>query len=99
MKIINPATEEIIKELSEDTKQTAGEKFYHLKKAQASWQNTTLEHRIHLLQNFSTLLEKNIEALASVLTSEVGKPLQQSRNEVNGARTRIKWLTENAVKY
>jgi acyl-CoA reductase-like NAD-dependent aldehyde dehydrogenase len=29
----------------------------------------------------------------------VGKPLQQSRNEVNGARARIKWLTENATGY
>ena len=34
-----------------------------------------------------------------MLTSEVGKPLQQSRNEINGARTRIKWLTDNAVRY
>lgn len=25
--------------------------------------------------------------------------MQQSRNEINGARTRIKWLTENAEKY
>ena len=34
-----------------------------------------------------------------MLTNEVGKPLQQSRNEINGARTRIKWLAENAAKY
>ena len=33
------------------------------------------------------------------MTSEVGKPLQQSRNEVNGAQTRIKWLVDNAEKY
>ena len=44
-------------------------------------------------------METHIERLASVLTAEVGKPLQQSRNEINGARTRIKWLTENAEKY
>ena len=44
-------------------------------------------------------MEKNVEHLAAVLTSEVGKPLQQSRNEINGARARIKWLTENAEKY
>jgi acyl-CoA reductase-like NAD-dependent aldehyde dehydrogenase len=48
---------------------------------------------------FSELLEKNIEQLAATLTSEVGKPLQQSRNEINGARARIKWLTENAERY
>jgi acyl-CoA reductase-like NAD-dependent aldehyde dehydrogenase len=29
----------------------------------------------------------------------VGKPLQQSRNEINGACARIEWLTGNAVKY
>jgi acyl-CoA reductase-like NAD-dependent aldehyde dehydrogenase len=51
------------------------------------------------LRKFSDLLEKNIEHLAVTLTTEVGKPLQQSRNEINGARARIKWLTENAEKY
>ena len=45
------------------------------------------------------MLEENIEQLASILTSEVGKPLQQSRNEVKGAMARIKWLTDNAEKY
>src|SRR6185369_1986828 len=45
------------------------------------------------------LLANNIEQLAATLTSEVGKPLQQSRNEINGARARIKWLTENTEKY
>ena len=52
-----------------------------------------------ILKKFSSLLERDIEQLASVLTSEVGKPLPQSRNEIKGARGRIKWLTENAEKY
>src|SRR5205814_6622292 len=39
------------------------------------------------------------ERLAQVLSQEVGKPLQQSRNEIKGARGRIKWLGENANKY
>src|SRR6202008_826948 len=99
MQIINPATEEIISEIKEDTKETLDTKFGLLKNAQASWQNTPLDKRVEVLIRFSDLLEKNIEQLASTLTSEVGKPLQQSRNEVNGARTRIKWLTENAEKY
>jgi acyl-CoA reductase-like NAD-dependent aldehyde dehydrogenase len=45
------------------------------------------------------LLLEQIESLAAVLTSEVGKPLQQSRNEINGACKRIQWLTQNATKY
>ena len=63
------------------------------------WQKVSLTERIEVIKKFSELLEKNIEQLAATLTSEVGKPLQQSRNEINGARARIKWLTENAEKY
>jgi len=99
MEIINPATEEIIAEIKEDTKETLASKFELLKNARPLWQNITLAERIGVLQRFSQLLEKNIEQLAATLTAEVGKPLQQSRNEVNGARTRIKWLTENAERY
>jgi acyl-CoA reductase-like NAD-dependent aldehyde dehydrogenase len=58
-----------------------------------------LKKRVAVLQKFSALLNDNIEESAAILTSEVGKPLQQSRNEVNGARNRIKWLTDNATKY
>ena len=99
MQIINPATEEIISEIKEDTSETLVSKFDLLRKAQPLWQKTPLAERVQVLKTFSELLEKNIEQLAAILTSEVGKPLQQSRNEVNGARTRIKWLTENAEKY
>ncbi len=99
MQIINPATEELITEIKEDTKETVASKFELLQKAQSPWSKVDLTKRVEVLKRFSELLEKNIEHLAATLTSEVGKPLQQSRNEVNGARTRIKWLTENAVKY
>jgi acyl-CoA reductase-like NAD-dependent aldehyde dehydrogenase len=99
MKIINPATEELIKEIGEDTKTGIEKKFQSLYVAQPGWQKVSLEERIKILQKFSLLLKENIEQLALVLTNEVGKPLQQSRNEINGAINRIKWLTGNAEKY
>lgn len=99
MKIVNPATEEIIRDIQEDSPDSVNQKFKLLQAAQVNWQKVTLAQRIEILRTFSDLLEKNVEALASILTSEVGKPLQQSRNEINGARARIKWLTDNADKY
>jgi len=99
MKIINPATEEVIREIGEDSKQRVEEKFQSLRAAQPGWNNIPLTERVKILQNFSMLLKENTEHLAMTLTSEVGKPLQQSRNEINGAIARIAWLTENAEKY
>ncbi len=99
MKIINPSTEEIIREIREDTAETLHTKYELLKESQKEWSVSDISHRVKIIQNFSDSLLKQIESIASILTSEVGKPLQQSRNEINGARTRIKWLTENAEKY
>jgi acyl-CoA reductase-like NAD-dependent aldehyde dehydrogenase len=99
MQIINPATEEIIKEVKEDTQEILSKKFELLQCHQPAWQQVSLSERVNALKKFSKLLEKNIEHLAITLTSEVGKPLQQSRNEINGAVKRIKWIAENAEKY
>lgn len=99
MQIINPATEEVLRDIAEDDKGSLELKFHLLKKAQPAWNAAGISQRIKIIQDFSTLLDAQIETLAAILTSEVGKPLQQSRNEINGARTRIKWLSENAAKY
>jgi acyl-CoA reductase-like NAD-dependent aldehyde dehydrogenase len=44
-------------------------------------------------------LDQNKENLAKDLTSEVGKPYQESLNEINGARYRIKFFIENSKKW
>ena len=99
MQIINPATEEIITTLQEDSAESLQKKLKTLQKGQKSWAKTALKKRIAIIENFSDLLAKNIEELAATLTSEMGKPLQQARNEINGARERIKYFIENSQKY
>ncbi len=99
MKITNPATEEVITTIPEDTDSSLQKKYTQLKQMQPSWYQKPLTDRIYILRTFKDLLASNIESLATVLTSEVGKPLQQSRNEVNGAIARIDWLTRNGERY
>jgi acyl-CoA reductase-like NAD-dependent aldehyde dehydrogenase len=99
MQITNPATAEIITHIDADTATTLHAKFEQLKTGQAAWRQVSLPERIAILQKFSALLKENIETCAAILTSEVGKPLQQARNEINGACSRIAWLTTNAEKY
>lgn len=99
MQIINPATEEIITTLQEDSAESLKNKLKTLQKGQKSWAKVNLKKRIAIIAKFSELLAENIEELAATLTSEMGKPLQQARNEVNGARGRIKFFVENSQKY
>lgn len=97
--VINPATEDIVAEINEDTEQSIDEKFQLLRKAQPKWAAVPLVERIACIQRFHDLLEVNKDELATTLTTEMGKPLQQSYNELNGARSRIKFFIDNSEKW
>ncbi|MEO6329261.1 MAG: aldehyde dehydrogenase family protein [Ginsengibacter sp.] len=99
MLVINPATEEVIRDITEDTIETIAQKFERSKKAQPLWANISLEERIICISRFSGLLDEQKDELAKTLTTEMGKPLQQSYNELNGARTRIRFFLDNCTKY
>lgn len=99
MKITNPATEEVIRDIPEDNQTTLKKKLMDLREAQPSWASVSLLERIEILKKFSYILDREAQVLSETLTSEVGKPLTQSKNELNGARARIDWLTANAAKY
>ena len=96
MNIVNPATQEIITTVSVDDQKTIANKLTNLREGQKNWAKVSLSERVTIIRRFAELLQTNLDACASVLTSEVGKPLQQSKNEVNGACARIEWLTANA---
>ena len=99
MQIINPATEEVIKEVAEDTEASVQTKFGLLKAGQRVWAKTPLEERMACIARFNELLDMEKEELAATLTSETGKPLQQSYNELNGARSRIRYFLDHSARY
>ena len=99
MKVINPATEEVLADLIEDNEESLKTKLDKLRAAQPEWATLSIEQRVDTIQRFAAFIGKEKESLAAILTSEVGKPLQQSRNEIDGAIRRINWLSANASIY
>ena len=57
MKIINPATQEIIQEIAEDSEAVITEKYRLLKKGQPAWAAKKVEERLAAIQRFYDLLE------------------------------------------
>ncbi len=99
MEIINPATGDQIGSIKPDNAESLQQKYKQLQAGQVKWLQIPVSERIAIITRYAGLLEASIEELALTLTSEVGKPLNQSRNEINGSRNRIKWMTSNAEKY
>lgn len=99
MKIINPATEETIAALHEDTRESVSRKYNSLKEGWRSWSQIPVKDRIACIARFDELLDKDRDELAATLTSEMGKPIRESYNELNGARSRLKFFIANSERY
>ncbi|MGS2764603.1 aldehyde dehydrogenase family protein [Sinomicrobium sp. M5D2P9] len=98
MKILNPATGELIADWKEDTPETLSGKFEALREGQKIWSARPVEERLECIKKFGSLVQENKEELAVVLTAETGKPIQQSRNEIAGAHNRIEHLSAYALR-
>lgn len=99
MKIINPATEACIAEVKEDSRDSVARKYRKLKDGWRLWYRVPVKDRVSAIARFDELLDQDKDELAETLSAEMGKPIRESYNELNGARSRLKFFIENAEKY
>jgi len=101
MKIMNPATGGVIAEVAADNLKTVRAKYELARAAQPAWATVPIRKRLAVLATFRALLIERQDVLARTLTAEVGKPIRQSRNELNGLTARIDFFlaeTERALR-
>jgi acyl-CoA reductase-like NAD-dependent aldehyde dehydrogenase len=89
LNVINPANGRVIAELPEHSAEAVAAAWRSARQAQPSWAAQPLPARIEVLRRFRGELIRDLERLAALLTAEVGKPIRQSRNEINGVLARI----------
>ena len=97
LKIMNPATQQLIAELDEDTADTVKAKVAAARAAQPTWWGTPFEARKSAIAKWKMLVAENKERLARTLTAEMGKPLQQALNELNALPGRVDFFLGNAA--
>lgn len=68
-------------------------------KAFKEWKRTPLSYRTDLLQKAAQILRDNIEEYAQMITQEMGKPISESRAEVNKCAWVCDYYAENASQF
>lgn len=87
--IINPATGALIATLPADNAGSVRAKFAAARASQPGWAATPLKRRLAAIARFRDAIRAHRDELAETLTAEVGKPIVQSRNELEGLLPRI----------
>jgi len=96
MKILNPATGALISEVATDDAASVAKKAAAAHAAQPAWAAVPMAERLAIVQRFRAAIVRELEPLAATLTAEVGKPIAQSRNELNGLLPRLDFFLEQA---
>ena len=65
------------------------EKFAKAKAAQVAWAAADFKDRAECVHKFGTLLEKNADELAALMSAEMGKPVAHAKGEILNTIPRI----------
>ncbi len=103
---INPATEEKIEEYEVWSQGKIVSTVEKTRQAFISWRQRSIPERTDCLRRLAQVLRRNLERYAQIITTEMGKPIKQSRGEVEKcawaaevyADKGANWLAEEILK-
>lgn len=97
LEVLNPATGQVAAILPADDAKSVRAKYERARAAQPGWAKVRLKQRLAAIGRFRELVAAEAELLARVLTTEVGKPISQSRNELRGVLPRLDFFLEQTA--
>ena len=96
IRIVNPATGSLIDTVPESTKRDCDIAVQAAKKAQKVWAKKPIHERVNILMKFVSLVEKNKNELAKLLSDETGKPIKEAYAEIANVSIGIPAFCEKA---
>jgi len=96
MKAINPATGELITDYKEHTDDQVKEILNKVDIEFKKWKQTDFTYRSRLMHKAADVLRKNINNYARTITLEMGKPITESRAEIEKCAWVCEYYANNA---
>ena len=98
IRTVNPYNERVLREYPEESLDQIKAKISALRTAQQEWK-LDLDARLNSLREVRKRLASESEQLATLMTSEMGKPVAQSESEVKKCIWLIDYVIENAEDF
>lgn len=94
--VLNPATGEEIGRVPFASQDDIDDAIAAAARGFEVWRKTLPQDRAKVVRRIATLLRDQVEAIATVMTGEQGKPLAEARNEVAATAEMFEWLAEES---
>ena len=98
-KSINPYNGKVVGQYTSLTQKELEERLINSQKAFTSWRKVPLAERCNLLKKAGQVLRDNVEEYAQMISLEMGKPIKESRSEVNKCAWVCDYYADNAPAF
>jgi succinate-semialdehyde dehydrogenase/glutarate-semialdehyde dehydrogenase len=98
LKVINPATEEVITEIAYGGRAEVRRAIEAAARAMPAWMKLSPWDRAKVLKKTAELMRERADAIARTLTMEQGKPLAESKAEVLHSADTFEWFGEEGKR-
>ena len=96
---INPFNQEVIQNYKEHSQIEIENIINKADTAFKKWRLTSFTERAELLHNTASILRNDIEEYSNIMTMEMGKPIRESRAEIEKCAWVCEYYVENGEKY
>ena len=96
---INPSTEQLIKEYTAYSNTQVLSIIEQVADEYTSWKSTSFQERSKILHDIADALNSNIEEHARMISLEIGKPIVESRMEVEKCIWVLQYFADNAEDF
>jgi succinate-semialdehyde dehydrogenase / glutarate-semialdehyde dehydrogenase len=96
--VVDPATGETLHTVADATPADGEAAVAAAVSAQPDWARTPARTRSEILRRAYESIIEDVDRLATIMTMEMGKPLEEARGEVRYAAEFFRWFAEEAVR-
>ncbi len=97
--VTNPATGKVVREVAAGDADTIRSVIERSQAAYTQWKDFSFDERASVLRKVAVMLREDVEALAPLMTQEMGKPIKEARAEVIKAAWCAEHYAEHAQAY
>ncbi|WP_374764573.1 NAD-dependent succinate-semialdehyde dehydrogenase [Yunchengibacter salinarum] len=98
LEVTNPSTGEVIASVPDLGVDSTSQAIEAAHAAWPDWRNRTARERSDIMKRWHTLIMENRKDLATILTSEMGKPFKEAYGEIAYGASFIEWYAEEAKR-
>jgi len=96
---INPYNQIVIQNYDEHSFDDIDSIINNTDNSYKDWRLTNFEKRAKLLYNIASIMKKNIEEYSSIITMEMGKPIRESRAEIEKCAWVCEYYADNGEQF